>query len=973
MAQVTNYLQNTEAARQKTLQLAQASETASAKFERQNAAMRDVGVRMTAFGAVALAATGLAVKAAIDWQSAWTGVTKTVDGSAEEMAALEDQLRSLTGVLPATHEEIAGVAEAAGQLGVAREDVAAFTKTMIDLSETTNLSADEAATSIAQLMNVMQTAPDDVDNLGAALVALGNDGASTERDIVQMAQRIAGAGKIVGLTEAQVLGFANALASVGIDAEAGGSAVSRIMTDIAKSVSAGGDQLDRFAKVAGMSSKEFQKAFKEDPADAIATFVEGLARIDKEGGDVFTTLSDLGQSDIRVSNALLGMANSGDLLRKSLQLGSAAWKENTALLEEATKRYGTAEAKIQIAGNSIRDAAIDWGSVFLPAVSAVAEVVADAAQGFAALPAPIQATVAVTVALAGAAALAGGAFLLGVPAVAQFNAQLAILRASELPGVATAATAATTAVGKTTAGLSAAARFLMGPWGLALAAAAVGTLALKQALEAMQATAEEMENSVRLAADANEILATAFKGAPDGFWFDDGARSIDKFQHRLELLATMDSNLWEKLLPGNQAETSDFAVGLDKVGKTLAKLASTDVPAALSAFQLLADKTDGSDLQMRQLLKSMGPEFEAVLQRMATEQGIATEGMSDAERAQVLLNLAMEGAEDPAETAAGAYKAAADKASELDSNLRMLIDAVNAANGVGQDAVSANIAYQDALAGVDEVIQKAREGVEGYALTLDTNTQAGRDNMGMLNDLAGDYQAAAAAQFALDGNTQNYVANLQAGRDAVLQRARDLGATDEQIQYLSEHIVAMPNDKEIKIIAETAAAARTIDDFMDTYGNLVGRIMYRATLPDLNGDVSGNGRPGFAAGGAVRGPGGPRSDLILAMLSNGEHIWTAAEVQAAGGHAGVEAMRQEVLGGRSAITGYARGGMVGEPQYASNHGPGSTVVVQAPAVQMPSSLNVYDVNGKLLGAMKVVVKDELNQVAKSARMGGGRG
>src|SRR5699024_5219652 len=232
-----------------------------------------------------------------------------------ELAAVEDGLRNLATTLPATHAEIAAVAEAAGQLGIQTDSIVDFTETMINLGETTNLSADEAATSIAQLMNIMQTAPDDVDNLGAALVELGNNGASTERDIIQMAQRIASSGQIVGLTEAEVLGFANALASVGIEADAGGSAISRVMQDIAKSVATGGEDLEQFAEVAGMSAQQFAAAFEADPAGAIASFIEGLGRMQASGEDVFSVLDSLGQSDVRVSRALLSMAGSGDLLR----------------------------------------------------------------------------------------------------------------------------------------------------------------------------------------------------------------------------------------------------------------------------------------------------------------------------------------------------------------------------------------------------------------------------------------------------------------------------------------------------------------------------------------------------------------------------------------------------------------------------------------------------------------------------------
>ena len=179
-------------------QVAAMQMAAAREAEQRNAArlasMESLGRGFTAVGLLAAAGLGIAAKAASDWESAWIGVTKTVDGSAAELAQLEQELRGLAKTLPATHEEIAGVAEAAGQLGVKRQDVAAFTKTMIALGVSTNLSADDAATGLAKLGNIMGVLPSQAGRAGSALVALGNDGASTEADILAMSLRIAGAG-----------------------------------------------------------------------------------------------------------------------------------------------------------------------------------------------------------------------------------------------------------------------------------------------------------------------------------------------------------------------------------------------------------------------------------------------------------------------------------------------------------------------------------------------------------------------------------------------------------------------------------------------------------------------------------------------------------------------------------------------------------------------------------------------------------
>ena len=348
----------------------------------------------TTVGIAASLGLGIVTKQALDWETAWAGVTKTVDGSSAQLADLESGLRQMARTMPATHTQIAAVAEAAGQLGVKTEGIKDFTRVMINLGETTNLSADEAATSLAQLMNVMQTAPADVERLGSAIVHLGNNGASTERDIVNMGQRIAAAGKSVGMSEHQVLSYASALASVGIEAEAGGSAISQSFLDISAATRKGGDDLKLIAKTAGMTAADFKKAWQDDAAGAMQRFVEGLGEMQTRGDDANGVLDKLGMTGLRQHDSLMRLAGAGDLLNASLRDGKQAWAENTALAAEAEKRYETTAAKIQIAFNAVTDAGINIGAQILPSIANAATVVSELATAFGELPPNVQGGVA---------------------------------------------------------------------------------------------------------------------------------------------------------------------------------------------------------------------------------------------------------------------------------------------------------------------------------------------------------------------------------------------------------------------------------------------------------------------------------------------------------------------------------------------------------------------------------------------------
>lgn len=301
---------------------------------------------------------GMAIKAGIDFESAFAGVKKTVDATDSQLEALRSGIRAMSKEMPTAATEIAGVAEAAGQLGIKTDNILSFSKTMVMLGDATNMSADEAATSLARLANITGMSQQDFDKLGSTVVALGNNMATTESEIVAMSMRIAGAGSQVGLTEAEIMSFSAALSSVGIEAEAGGTAFSTLMSKMNLATSKGGAELEQFAAVAGMTADEFKVAFEQDAASAIIAFIKGLDNINKEGGSAIETLDEMGLSDIRMRDALLRASGASDVFTNALKTGTEAWDENTALTKEAEQRYETMASKLAILKNNAVDLGI---------------------------------------------------------------------------------------------------------------------------------------------------------------------------------------------------------------------------------------------------------------------------------------------------------------------------------------------------------------------------------------------------------------------------------------------------------------------------------------------------------------------------------------------------------------------------------------------------------------------------------------
>jgi TP901 family phage tail tape measure protein len=219
-----------------------------------------------------------AVKTSMDLETAFTGVIKTVDATDEELAKLKQGFDDMAKRIPIATTELYGIGEAAGQLGIKKESILGFSEVMAKLGVTTNLSSQEAATALARFANITQTPQQNFDRLGATIVDLGNNLATTEAEITEMGLRLAGAGKQVKMTEAQILGFAGALSSVGIEAEMGGSAFSRVMLEMQNAVLSGNENLKIFASVAVCLAKSLQKHLRRTQPGLLLHLLRDLGK-----------------------------------------------------------------------------------------------------------------------------------------------------------------------------------------------------------------------------------------------------------------------------------------------------------------------------------------------------------------------------------------------------------------------------------------------------------------------------------------------------------------------------------------------------------------------------------------------------------------------------------------------------------------------------------------------------------------------
>lgn len=706
-------------------------------------------------------ATGfaMAAKAAIGFESAFAGVRKTVDGTDRELAALSDGIRGMSRQLPATAVEIAGVAEAAGALGVDTGAILGFTRVMIDLGETTNLTSEQAATAFARIANVMGTAQSDFDRMGSTVVALGNNGASTEAEIVELANRLAAAGKIAGLTESNVFAFAETLASVGVEAEAGGTALSKVFTSVRDAVIDGSDKLAVFARVAGQSTTDFAAAFRQDAAGAITSFVEGLGKINDAGQSTTAVFESLELTDQRLMRALLSTGSAGDYLRDQINLANGAWQENNALSDEAAQRYETTAAQLEILRNNIVDLAISAGGTMTPAIKASAAATGTLLSGVQAMPGPLKAVAGGFAAVTGVVTAAGGGYL-----VLGKHVRSAIDGYRELAATAprTATALRTTAIAATAvSGVIAAATIVYGAHAKRKAELVAVT---NDFVEAMRAEREGAENATR-------------------------ALIIKKLEEEGLLEAGRAAGLGvNDLIAATLGEAAALRESVAALGDKGAKL------IALARVQQAAVESDERLAEAEAELQYKGRGAADTMDRMARSTKEATDAV------------------------AGQGRAFADATEYLDGYSEML-DRVSGSF----DVAEALSAVEEGLADFQRQVMDARVAGDAFATSLDTTTAAGRDNSGALIELVrGVIGVAEEMTNAVDANgnlahsAEDVSAMVYAQRQRLLETAEAMGIAAADAVPLIDALLQIEGVGDLhKIItADTSQAIAQVNSYI---------------------------------------------------------------------------------------------------------------------------------------------------------------
>lgn len=764
-------------------QALQTEEEATYRLSNARYAMFAAGAAVVAGGTAMIMGNVAVVQAANEYETAMAQIERTSMVTGAQLESLRQQFGDLAGSIPTSFGELAEIGTLAGQLNIEAGNIANFTENVAQFGMTTNVTAEASATAFGRLDALIPGINGNFEALGSSILQTGINSVATEQDIVSVSTQIAAVAGQAGFAADEVIGFASAMASMGIRPELARGALTRVFGVVSDAIAKGGAELEEFARVSGMTAESFATAWRDDTAGTFRDLLVDIDGLRASGEDVYQVFQRLGVINSRDIDVVARMSQNYDILDTSLREAATGYEQQTLLGEAAAIQSATLASRIQMMVNALQAMFAEIGrgaagplGFLVDSIKNFAEIIRRAFtdnaafQWFATLAGAVTLLGGGLAVGAGTLALFSGSILAGRGALTTFRAEIAKAKVNILEETAAtnanagaklraklasdgfsgslarlsisarASAAAMTGSSASAAGfggkLSAVGGFLMGPWGIALTAAAAGVAALSQAVVESQAELDVYAQALESTAVAADLVAAANEGW-DGF-YNENDFDLEANRGQIEELIVSWGN-YRDVINGTASEYGTFSASvaqnapqfgsaMAQIGANLAEIAATDPSAASQGFLRLAEDLDISRSSTIELLQNMDGFRDAMLSAVGAAAGWTAAQREAATDADILRGMQQYLTEQTDETAAALYYGA-DAAADLgDAMGNAATDANDLNNQIAGEFAIPNALNAAAEAAYNMGQALAESGSAGFSI-LDASGQGAMSNL----------------------------------------------------------------------------------------------------------------------------------------------------------------------------------------------------------------------------------------------------
>lgn len=313
---------------------------------------------------------------AVGMESAMANLAKATDFDPAGLAALKTELLQLSTTIRGVKlDDLLKIATAGGKLGVAKEDLVAYTDGIARLSVALDdIPAEVLTEEIGKLNAVFRLGVRGSLQLGSAIDKVADSGVSSAKDILDVTQRISGSAKAAKVTAAESIALAGALLDTGTNAELGATSLQKMLMALNNV----GKQ-ERFAETLGVSAEDFAAKVRDSPISAIQEWLAKLKTLDAASQQV--AIKGVMGKGAQGIGEIQKLAQQAETLAKYLGDANSEFRTLNQITSSYERNAATTRAGWEQAGNRLKVLGDTIGSALLPGVNTGLGLVGDLATG----------------------------------------------------------------------------------------------------------------------------------------------------------------------------------------------------------------------------------------------------------------------------------------------------------------------------------------------------------------------------------------------------------------------------------------------------------------------------------------------------------------------------------------------------------------------------------------------------------------
>jgi len=283
----------------------------------------------------------------------------------KEVEGFKDALLDLSTKVVASVDELAELSIIAARAGIHTKDAMIQIATAASmLAELSDLTAPQATNALIKIIKAMGLATSEAHKVSSAIVGIAKNVAATEGEVISAVQRMAGVGRILGMTIPELTAIAGVTIQMGVRATRAGTLWTRAFLQIEKNSK-------KAATAIGITDDQFRKLVSQDSFNALTLLLIKIGELADKTEQLKVLRAIFQGRGVKVAAPALKEL---DFLLEQVTLANKLFKEGTLIANDYAMVMDSTKITLKLLSQAFGILGITFGEQIIPSITLFAKV-----------------------------------------------------------------------------------------------------------------------------------------------------------------------------------------------------------------------------------------------------------------------------------------------------------------------------------------------------------------------------------------------------------------------------------------------------------------------------------------------------------------------------------------------------------------------------------------------------------------------